>query len=316
MQTLKLTIFKDGRPGHEKQTQGIVSALKNYVRLETTCFDVAHNNFFLEMRDYLRFFLHQEKYPGKDNYVDLIIGTGSRTHIPMLSCKRQCKARAIVSMAPARLLRRYFDLCFVPIHDRLEPEVNIFQTIGPPNNSSNKSMHRDNKSLILIGGVDSRSHHWDQDEIIDNIEQLINHTENKIWVISSSPRTPSETEIKLEELAAKKSNVSFYPFSETVKGWVEQQYNENKVVWITADSISMVYEALSAGCRVGILPVKWKNKRCKFQFSERYLVEQKRVISFSDWRNGRAQWSEGKPFNEADRCAREILQRWWPESLQ
>ncbi len=315
MQTLKLIIFKDGRPGHEKQTEGLVAALADYVNLDITAFEVPRKSVFFEVKAYIDFFLRQLNSPCTEYRPDLIIGTGSRTHIAVLTCKRESGAKAVICMAPNTLLRDYFDLCLVPIHDRLPNAENIFATIGPPNNSRNWAKHRTDSGLILIGGVDHKSHFWDEDKIIENIEEIITRADIKNWIISSSPRTPSETEKKLVKLASKKPHVNFCSFFNTEKGWIDQQYNENKMVWITADSISMVYEALSAGCRVGILPVKWKGQRSKFQYSERYLIDRKRVISFSDWRGGRTQWSEESSFNEADRCAREILKRWWPENI-
>ncbi len=316
MQTLKIIIFKDGRPGHEKQTNGLVTALAHYVKTEITAFDVSHNSLWFEAKSYLGLFLHQLKSPCSGYRPDLIIGTGSRTHLPALACKRETGAKTVACMAPSLLLRNLFDLCLVPIHDRLPASENIFTTIGPPNTGTNRAKHQAESGLILIGGVDHKSHYWDDDNLIENIEELIGQPAIKTWIIASSPRTPEETGKKIVKLAAKNPQVTFYDFYSTEKGWLDQQYNENKMVWITADSISMVYEALSAGCRVGILPVKWKGKTSKFQFSERYLIDKKRVISFSDWRGGKTQWYEDSPLNEADRCAREILNRWWPESLQ
>jgi len=318
MQKLKLSIFTDGRPGHEKQSQGIVQALENYVTLEVSEIDVLHNSVLSDGLSYINYFLGRVTSLSVADDTDLVIGTGSRTHIPLLSCKKKCRARAVVSMTPNLLLRKHFDLCLVPFHDQVEPASNIFETIGPPNVASNESKHDPQKGLILVGGVDNRSHYWNQAEIINYINELISVSGGTNWIISSSPRTPEKTEEKLEELAAGKDLVDFYPFSTTPKGWIERQYNENKIVWISGDSISMVYEALSAGCRVGILPVKWKKKKSKFQFSEGYLVDQKRVITYSDWHNKTAEWSESEdqPFNEADRCAREILGRWWPKNLR
>lgn len=316
MQKLKITIFTDRRPGHEKQTQGIVKALRNYVSLQINECVVQRNNIIQELIDYLGFFLPRVNYSCVGDAPDLIIGTGSRTHIPILSYKKKCGARAVVSMAPNRLLLRYFDLCLIPVHDQIAHAENIFQTVGPPNLGCNESRHNDRRGLILVGGVDSKSHHWDQDEIVSYIKELTVSNKDTNWTIASSPRTPAETERKIDKLAEDRSNVNFWAFSDTSPGWIERQYGENKMVWITGDSISMVYEALSAGCRVGILPVRWKIQNNKFQFSERFLLDHKRVITFSDWHNGTAHWSEGNPLNEADRCAREILGRWWPKNLR
>jgi uncharacterized protein len=75
--------------------------------------------------------------------------------------------------------------------------------------------------------------------------------------------------------------------------------------------MSMVYEALSAGCHVGILPVVWKRKNNKFSRSEMYLLEHGLVVSFQDWREGTAQWKLHEPLNEAGRCAEEIMRKWF-----
>ncbi len=101
-----------------------------------------------------------------------------------------------------------------------------------------------------------------------------------------------------------------------MQGWVEKQYSLNKSVWVTGDSISMVYEALSAGCSVGIIPVDWNREANKFRYSLDYLVRSKRVITLEQYLDGEQFCKESPPLNEADRCAREIVKRWWPENLQ
>ena len=105
-------------------------------------------------------------------------------------------------------------------------------------------------------------------------------------------------------------------FSDTGPGWIEKEYERNQTVWVTADSMSMVFEALSAGCRVGLLPVTWKHANNKFQHSADDLKRDGAVVTFEEWKNGKASWALSKPFNEAQRCAKEILRRWWPERLQ
>ncbi|MCP3928652.1 MAG: hypothetical protein GY705_06075, partial [Bacteroidetes bacterium] len=209
--------------------------------------------------------------------VDLIIGTGTTTHLPMLCCNRQYKIPAITCMTPSRLLMSKFDLCFVPQHDGIPSGGNIFATIGPPNRSLSEAIHDNKKSLILIGGVDEKSHQWKTQEIIEQVESLIKRDKTILWTISTSPRTPKNTEERLLEISKDKENVKFYPFQETPPGWVEKEYAKNKTVWVTGDSMSMVYEALSGGCNVGILPVNWKKKESKFVRSERFLIENNHV---------------------------------------
>ena len=114
----------------------------------------------------------------------------------------------------------------------------------------------------------------------------------------------------MEKIAGQYENITFFRYESTPTGWIEKQYYKNSSVWVTADSMSMVYEALSAGCHVGILPVVWKNQHNKFKRSETYLLEQGLVVSFTDWRAGTARWKLHEPLNEAGRCAEEIMRRW------
>jgi mitochondrial fission protein ELM1 len=110
--------------------------------------------------------------------------------------------------------------------------------------------------------------------------------------------------------------LTFYRSLNTPAGWVEKEYGMNGTVWVTADSISMVYEALSAGCSVGILPVKWLQQDNKFQKSLTILHQKKMIVDFHEWQSGeKMPVPPAEPFNEAVRCAREILRRWWPERL-
>ena len=85
---------------------------------------------------------------------------------------------------------------------------------------------------------------------------------------------------------------------------------------MTADSISMVYEALTAGCSVGILPVEWLQRDNKFQQSLDILHEKKMIVYFDEWQtNARMTIPSAEPLKEATRCASEILRRWWPDRL-
>jgi hypothetical protein len=79
----------------------------------------------------------------------------------------------------------------------------------------------------------------------------------------------------------------------------------------------MVYEALNGGCSVGILPVEWLKSNNKFERSLDMLRQKKMIVEYSDWQNGAGlPEPPAEPFNEACRCAREILRRWWPDRLQ
>jgi hypothetical protein len=71
----------------------------------------------------------------------------------------------------------------------------------------------------------------------------------------------------------------------------------------------MVYEALSSGCKVGIIPVRWRKKNSKFITSEKYLYEQDMVLDLEGYLSHGREWKDHPALNEASRCADEILQR-------
>ena len=110
-------------------------------------------------------------------------------------------------------------------------------------------------------------------------------------------------------------NCTFFEARDTGPGWIEEQYNQADMCWVTADSVSMTYEALSAGCRVGIVPVTWKNPSSKIARGLARLLDENWVISFDDYFNNSRTWQNHQALDEAGRAAREILRRWWPDRL-
>ena len=325
MKTLSIVVFLDGRPGHEKQTMGILQALSAIIPLEVidkkvvgiSASSTIKNWINYLLTAFLPFTVQKNKYP-----VDIIMGTGTHTHIPMLLFKRASKStgmeppKIVTCMTPDALLLNKIDLCCVPQHDMPVHRENIFVTLGPPNNVTFSTSHEPDRGLILLGGVDSKSHDWDSQSIVKKISEIIQKDPTMSWTISSSPRTPDDTCQLLDNLAEEMEKVSFFRSTETPTGWVEDQYALNSMVWVTGDSMSMIYESLTAGCSVGILPVKWKQPQNKFQQSIDRLVENKMVVEYGKWQSGtKLPPHTQEPLNESRRCTEEILRRWWPDRL-
>ncbi len=316
VKTCKIKAVLDGSPGHEKQTEGIIRALGTYIAVDVTRLKIK-KTILSDIIAWVKVLVGLCWKTGKIENIDFVIGTGTHTHPHVIKMGCAGEAKKIICMSPAGFLIKMFDLCFVPNHDRPKPGKNVFLTIGPPNISVDKHLHKNDSGLILIGGVDEKSHVWDSDKICGHVEEIISsESVNLNWTISSSPRTPEEMENKISRFAAGRENVSFFRFADTQKGWVEKQYDTSGIVWVTADSMSMVYEALTAGCTTCIIPVEWKQKENKFAYSEQYLYDHKIAISYHNWKQNRDHIKCGQGLNESDRCAREILRRWRPESLQ
>lgn len=312
---LRVAVLLDGRPGHEKQTKGILQAMQTMVELEAIPLQIERVGPLTLLWRTILLFL-----PGKGPSVpsvakaDLLLGTGSQTHLPMLAIKKRYGIPAITCMKPPRHLRPRFDLCFVPEHDGISEQGNIMLTSGAPNCSIDRGRHQAEHGLILLGGIDRKSHDWHSDRICMMVKRIVETESMTHWTISSSPRTPRETVQLLDRLAGEAENVEFFHYKDTKPGWIEEQYERNSVVWVTADSISMVYEALTAGCKVGILPMQWKRKNSKFKKNEDLLVRKGLVVSYLAWVKGGCSWREDIELNEALRCAERILQKWLPKS--
>lgn len=117
----------------------------------------------------------------------------------------------------------------------------------------------------------------------------------------------------LKQLPKKYGHSQFFDYKDTPTGWIEDQYDKNKVVWITADSISMIYEAITAGCCVGIFPMQWRSQKSKFKKNQDVLLAKRLVVPFHSMEEGHGIWDENRELNEAERCAERILQQWPPK---
>lgn len=335
MEPLYIVIFLDGRPGHEKQTKGLLKALEWLTPISVEYRKIERTSFRSAVRDWFAYICssvsirsrvsdhYKTNITGSDScihacnrHIDLIIGAGSRTHIPMLLLKQKSRAKVVTCMTPAFPLARKIDLCFVPHHDRQKREKNVFLTAGPPTTTTFHNKHDRGKGLILVGGVDKKSHKWSSETVMAQIRTILKRESSIKWTVSSSPRTPHEMIILLNDLASQSLNVDFFRSEETPEDWIEKEYEKNFTVWVTADSISMIYEALTAGCVVGILPVEWRKKNSKFQRNEDYLLKNRWVVTYEMWLNRKDVTIKRVVLNEALRCAREIIERWWPNRLQ
>lgn len=316
IQQLKVIAFFDGKPGHEKQTRGILRELELMVDLDLTEVKVRRRNLLAELLDLAGLFIFPRDRREKGAAsADLLLGTGSRTHVPMLRMKQVSGAPAVTCMTPASYLRNFFDLCFVPYHDGVAAGAKIMITTGPPNCAGPSGVKYPGKGLILIGGIDRKSHHWNSTEIAGYVRQLTGAESAIHWTVATSPRTPVETVAALDTVAHDMTNVALRRFADTGPGWIEERYAECLKVWVTADSMSMVYEALSAGCRVGLLPVRWAADKNKFRRSAEYLIENGLAVTLSAWlAGGVGERHESEPLNEAKRCAEEIVKRWLPKN--
>lgn len=190
---------------------------------------------------------------------DLIVGVGHATHWPLILLKR-CfpQAKSIVLMRPT-LPISWFDFAIVPAHDYADPEPkvpdHVFISKGVLNPLVNEHRHEKNRHLILIGGA-SKRYAYSEDVLIQQIQELIDELSHKIdpqtVILTTSRRTPSSF-LENPFFQHQQNHLQVFPVTETPQGWLFEQLQLAEVVWVTRDSGSMLFEALTAGCSVGLL---------------------------------------------------------------
>jgi len=231
---------------------------------------------------------------------DLILGAGHATHLTMLAARRAQGGRAVVLMKPS-LPRRWFDLCIVPEHDNIAPDACTLVTQGALNRVRASHPRQPDRGLILIGGA-SPHFEWNNEAIALQIQSILANTPDVQWTLADSRRTPSEFMAKLSP----HPRLQYISHTTTAPDWLRDQLEHAATVWVTPDSASMVYEALTAGAEVGVfdLPV---NPRSRVGWAIARLVDQQRITRFISWCAHGKLHPNLQPLAEADRCAQWIL---------
>ena len=249
----------------------------------------------------------------------LIVGAGHATHAGLIIGAWRHRARSIVLMNPS-LPRMLFDLCIVPEHDGVKPRANVLQSLGALKRIQAATRRDPKLALILLGGP-SRHHGWEQDTLLTQIRELVDSRSTLRWFIASSPRTPIQTMQALSTL----DHVQLMKFEDTTADWLPEKLAQASVVWVSEDSMSMAYEALSSGANTGLLKVDTRGpvdkdrhvnvrRENRLDRAIRALYDSGRILPTKQWLEGQQADVKNEPLREADRCARQILER-WPDLL-
>jgi len=179
-------------------------------------------------------------------------------HLSVLISKIIFGGKSIIIMKPTIPIN-WFDLCIIPEHDEYKGKGLIYRTKGALCDGEINVVEKNTKkSLILIGGI-SKNFVWDSEYIFEQIEKLISNNSSTKFLLSISRRTPEDFIMKLKAL--KNMNLIIIPMKDQEENWLENQFKKTKITWITEDSISMIYESLTAGQLVGILKQKKSNNK-------------------------------------------------------
>ncbi len=292
--------FSDGKAGHANQVRGLLAALSDRLPLE------AHALPALKPRQALAAYAWRRPVRRDLPAPDLLLGAGHRTHLSLLAARRVHGGRAVVLMKPS-LPRRCFDVCIVPEHDGVPSSARVLVTRGVLNVIRPAPVKQAGSGLILVGGP-SPHHGWDEAGLLERIKTIAERDPARHWTIASSRRTPPATELRLPELGL--PNVDSVMYRDTHADWLPAQLAAAEQVWVTEDSVSMIYEALTAGAAVGVIDVPRRGVGRVVRGVEA-LLREAWVTSFAAWRQGQALRAPQQVFDEAARCAQWMIERWF-----
>lgn len=289
--------ISDGKAGHDSQSLGLCNAIKQHIPCNLYDIPAAscNNNLF-------NYFF--KRFPAGDKLPDpkLIVGAGHKTHLPMLTAKRARGGKTIVLMKPS-LPRILFDYCIIPKHDRAGNTAKTIFTNGAINTITASQDKNEDQVLVLVGGP-SRHFDWDNKKIVAQILRLVRQDQKKRFVIIGSRRTPGEFFSQID--TEKNSMIDIYTEQQCDKSKLNNFMCSAKQIWVSEDSVSMVYEALSSGAEVGLLELTPKQEN-KISASMKILIEEGQLTPFYSWENTKT-LSAGKIFNEAKRCTEQLAE--------
>ncbi len=299
--------FSDDKAGHDNQIRGLLRALSKRVALQIHTLHMPEPNARRCLATLANLLRSRCPYGRHLPDPDFIVGAGHATHLPMLTARRARGGRVIVFMKPSLPLR-CFDLCIVPQHDAVPARANVLPTRGPLNVIEPAPAKLEYRGLILLGGP-SKHFRWSDQAMLENITTLVHRDHTWSWTVAGSRRTQESMERML--LAAQLPNLVYVAARDTGPEWLPFRLAEASQVWVSEDSMSMVYEALSANAAVGVLPVPRRGFSRVSRDLEQLQAEG-RLTSFDVWRKGQVIRQSGEPFNEAARCAQWIVEQWLP----
>ena len=243
---MHIVYVTDGKAGHRSQALGLYKAMQRLSTQQVTFEEVAaaslsRVNLFLA-RGHNQHTLIQHA-------PDYIFSVGSQTQLKALLLGQVFpQAKTVVLMKP-KFPFAWFDHVVVPKHDGVAAENNVIVTEGALNPIVNEKRHQAKRILIALGG-DSKRHKWNEAQVLAAIEKIVHDNKKSEIILTTSRRTPKQflTQLNTQNFAAK---LQIFPVEATPQGWIFEQMQLAEAVWVTEDSVSMIYEALSAGCKVG-----------------------------------------------------------------
>ena len=292
-QSLVIWVLDDGKPGHRNQSLGLAEAMGRIRDVSIHLISLPHNvGIFSRIKK-------AREEAGKLPKPDFVMAAGHKTHLALLYLARKTGARSVVLMKPS-MPCRWFDHCLIPEHDFQEgvkTSRNVILTKGALNRVTYDPGAKDGSGLILIGGKSSEFG-FDGENLHKAMSDIVGQDEDMEWTMTDSRRTPAGFIESLKGLS-----ISTHPHQTTDSDWLPEKLRRASVVWVTEDSVSMIYEALSSGAQVGLLPMPRVKNAGRVAKGVEALVEEGRLCRYELWQEKGELPTGGDVLAEAERCA-------------
>lgn len=302
---MRVIILSDNKPGHYKQSLGIVERLPNceteWVTVEfrrkwrdnlLRIFMCVFGGMSLPMsfvQTLLRWSLADDTYSALTTLqtADIILSTGSSVAAVNLLLGQILNAKSVTCRRPSPLGTRYFDLAILPMfswHSKRDKD-NVCKTVGVPNPISPDILNAEQKQLtqdlnltgcprigILIGGRDRHETITTADA--EALYKVCEGAAAELKVqalVTTSRRTPTDV---VEHLSSTLKHADWCPLfiEPNTPSALTDPYQAilalSDLLIVTADSFSMVCEAASSGRPVIVLTLS----RERTKKPKRYMV--------------------------------------------
>lgn len=298
--TLKVWLIKDGKKGHENQLEGLLSRLEAHRSLEAQVFTPK--------------MLHKGKPKNAEDLLfipNIVMGAGHATHRSLLKVAKTYQAFSVVLMKPSLPLK-LFDTVICPRHDGLKESTRVLNTLGAVNKlppPGLETLKKKSGGTILIGGP-SKHYQWNSEKLIDQIHSLCEKELSTPWTLYDSPRTPADFHGLLEQ--SMPDNLSLMPTADATTEDLQKALLASATCWVSPDSVSMLYEALTAGCDTAIFNLKANSSRRKSRILKglEYLISKQAIGTWSQWQKDTRVPNNVLGLWEADRAACWLLERY------
>ena len=247
---MHIVYVSDGKAGHRSQAVGLYKAMQRQSADEVTFEEILIGQLPIFS---LLSAMFKKNIAALKQQPDYVFGVGSHTQLRVLLLGKVFpQAKTVILMKP-NFPVTWFDYAIIPEHDGVDASEHVITTQGALNPIVNEQRHQPNRFLIALGGS-SKRHHWNEEKVLNAIQQIVNlHPQAEI-ILTTSRRTPEEFLAHLNEKSFK-SQLKIFPVEKTPQGWIFEEMQKAEAVWVTEDSVSMIFEALTAGCQVGIIEI-------------------------------------------------------------